>query len=86
MEDQDYWDVIQTEFKPVVVGEGEGWVVAKLMDGMYEVVCHPSMKAQLEVSIFLKKKLRIRFGRVTTTDEFKLPDGRIAVCYLKKGK
>lgn len=83
-DDQDYWDVIQSGLEPETVGEGPGWVVAKLMDGMYEVVCEPSIKVQLEVSVFLKKKLRINFKKVMATDDFRLPDGRIAVCYVKR--
>lgn len=82
--EQDFYDLIQTEFNPRTVGSGEGWVVAKLMDDVYEVTCSADMKAQLAASIFLKKKLRINFKKILTTPAYRLSDGRVAVCYLKK--
>lgn len=83
-DDQDYWDIIQTEFNPRTVGDGDGWVVAQLMDGVYEVCCTPDTQVQLEVSKFLLKKLKINFKKVVSTGAYQLSDGRVAVCYLKK--
>lgn len=83
-EDQEFWDLIQSVFNPPAVGDGDGWVIAEVLEGVFDVTCAPDLTAQMEATKCLIKNLGVNIKKAVTTHAFPLEDGRVSVCYLKK--
>lgn len=71
-----FTNIINSVLEPKVVLEGEGWLIAKLMDGVFEIVFkETSLYTKMLASVVMQRS-GFRFQDIKVTSGYTLPDGK----------
>lgn len=87
-EEYDFINTINASLEAEPIEEGNGWIIVRLMDNVYEVVFKVKqpddlIKVTLEASIAI---LRLGLGtkEVYSTEPFTCEDGKVAITVVTK--